>query len=394
MWDATTKRVQGFILTLWILSCALCQAQDSVESESTVASDNPSNPKAAIGTKAAIETKPAEVKTSEVAPAFFADILDEYTEPSDQGLVLLAPETSLEAVPAQSDSDEAPIVLGAPSMESEFAPLCECMLLDCDSEEDDELAASFGDWLGYNSARSDMMWLAGGAEDLGMVSFESHPVISLGDRGALVFGSAMHLVNGPVITDLPSRLYDFETAVQSRSVHKSGFVLDMRLGAGIFTDFEGSSRKGIRFPGHAVTYWSWSPRFVSVLGVESLDRDDISVLPVAGFVWRAHEDLLLELVFPRPKIEVLMNQGNSLYVAGEIGGDTWAIERNGGPAGSGVNDNATYHDLRLIFGTMNYDDNDTALELGWAFDRDLNYRSGIGNVELDDVFFVRVRKLY
>ena len=177
-------------------------------------------------------------------------------------------------------------------------------------EDKDDVEVRFGDWLGYNAVQSDVSWLVGNADELGIVSFESYPTLELGSDAAMTVGTSMHLLNGPVATDLPPRVYDMQLGFHFRHPSESGnFIADVRFSVGAFTDFEGSARKGIRFPGHAVGYFQWTPHFVTVLGAESLDRDDISVLPVGGFVWRVHEDLVAELIFPRPKLEVYLDKG-------------------------------------------------------------------------------------
>lgn len=318
-------------------------------------------------------------------------------EPVYDGGSVLQPQPAtpgaLELTPAEPIGLE-PVQITLEPSEPEYLPLTGKLTAECDDDEE-ELQLQFGDWLGYNSRQNDFTWLAGGADNLGFVSLESFPTLKFGSKAALVTGSSIHFVSGPILTDLPPRLYDLQAALQwRREVPYLKSVLDMRFGAGVFTDFEGSSRKGIRFPGQVVSYTHWHPWFVSVFGVEALDRDDISVLPVGGFVWRVHDDLILEMVFPRPKIEMLLDRGRSVYIMGELGGGTWAIERAGGPAPDGTNDNATYHDLRIAVGTINYSESDTALEFGWAFDRELSYRSGIGNFKPDDVFFLRCRTLY
>ena len=79
-----------------------------------------------------------------------------------------------------------------------------------------------------------------------------------------------------------------------------------------------------------------------------------------------------------------------MYVAGELGGGTWAIERV-----DDSNDNATYRDLRLTLGVMDFgDDSHSVLELGWAFDRQLEYRSGIGDRTFDDALILRCHVHY
>lgn len=248
-------------------------------------------------------------------------------------------------------------------------------------------SVEFQDWLGYNSAQGDTTWLAG--SDFGMFSIESFPTLELGKNSALMFGTGFHFLNGPVAPDMPPRLFDFQMAYQARKPHSSRTILDLKIGVGVFSDFEGSARKGVRFPGHAVGYYQWNCDFVSVFGIEVLDRDDISVLPVGGILWRPQDDLIYELVFPRPKIRLRLDSGRAMYIGGEIGGGTWAIKRTDF-VNENTNDNATYRDLRVTFGMMQFGtDSDGVLELGWAFDRRLEFRSSRGDRNFDSAFILR-----
>ncbi|MCA9067480.1 MAG: hypothetical protein KDA84_01055 [Planctomycetaceae bacterium] len=244
---------------------------------------------------------------------------------------------------------------------------------------------TFGDWLGYNSQQSDSSWLAN--DEFGMFSLESYPNLRFDEDSDLSFGTGFHFLNGPHAPDLPPRLFDFQMAYQTRRVRSESFILDLKLGVGAFSDFEGSARDGIRFPGHAVLYNSINPHWVSVLGVEVLDRDDISLLPVGGFVIRPNERVIYELVFPKPRVQARVTQDYAAYIAGELGGGTWAIERGV------IDDNMTYRDLRLLFGIMELQE-DTAFEFGWAFDRTLKFRSGVGNTAFEDAVLLRFRTHY
>ncbi len=256
----------------------------------------------------------------------------------------------------------------------------------------ENLDVVFGDWLGYNSTQSDSTWLVGKGDDFGIYSIESFPALGLGKDSSLMLGVGIHFLNGPVVTDMPPRLYDFQAAYQWRKTVTPSLILDTRVGIGAFSDFEGSARKGIRFPGHAVAYYQWDEWLVSLLGVEVLDRDDISVLPVFGMVWRPREDIVAELVYPRPRLQLRMGQKRALYIGGELGGGTWAIERV-----DGLDDNATYRDLRLMVGMQEFgkkNRGESAMEFGCAFARTLEYRSGIGNYNPEDAFIIRFRQHY
>lgn len=249
-----------------------------------------------------------------------------------------------------------------------------------------ESQVAFGDWVGYNATQTNTTWLAG--SDFGMFSLESYPALEFGKDSSVKFGSGFHFLNGPRAPDMPPRLFDFQVAYQARKQLGPSAMLDVRLGVGVFSDFEGSARKGVRFPGHVVTYYECNSRLASVFGVEVLDWDDISVLPVSGVVWRQFDDLVLECVFPRPRVQLRLDSHRAMYFGGELGGGTWAIKRD-----NSFNDNATYKDLRVTWGITRFDDDDdSTMEIGWAFDRSLRYRSTVGNTDLDSAFVLRWHK--
>ncbi len=244
----------------------------------------------------------------------------------------------------------------------------------------------FGEWQGYNSKLRDTTWITG--KDFGMFSLEQYPTLKINKESAVIVGTGFHFLNGPVSPDMPARLFDFQVGFQTRQVVSKELTLDIKTTLGAFSDFEGSARKGIRFPGHVVSYYEWRPRLLSVFGVDVLDRDDISLLPVGGFVWELNENFVCECVFPRPSIQVRLDSGCVIYMGGELGGGTWATERS-----DFTNDNVTYRDYRATIGIRNMG-HGSAFEIGWAFDRSLEFRSGAGNSPLDDAFLLRFRLYY
>lgn len=247
---------------------------------------------------------------------------------------------------------------------------------------------TFDDWLGYNASQSQTTWMAD--DDFGMFSIQSFPTLELDEDSALTFGYGFHFLEGPIEPDVRPRLFDFEMAYHSRGKFSSSLMLDFKFGVGAFSDFEGSARKGVRFPGHAVFYGTHTPHFASVLGVEVLDRDDISLLPVFGWVVQPSSNVIWELIFPRPKLRMRVNSNQAFYVSGELGGGTWAIERS-----ASIRDNMTYRDLRVLCGLMTFgEESESVLELGVAFDRELEYRTGVTSPPLGTAFLLRCHKHY
>lgn len=244
---------------------------------------------------------------------------------------------------------------------------------------------------GYNVRRSKTDWLPGGGDQFGMFSLESLPSLPQNQTWGLVSGLGFHFLSGPVRTDMPPRLFDFQIGGQVRKAYSDDFRYDVQFCIGAFSDFEGSAREGIRYPGHAVGYYRWLPGCEFAFGIDYLDRDDIQMLPIAGVILTPTDNLRLELVFPRPSIEYRFSPLSTIYVAGELGGGTWAIERV-----PDRDDVVTYRDLKVLFGISTRDDDGSVggIEIGYVFGRDLSYRSGVGDYSLGDAVLIRSTTRY
>lgn len=244
---------------------------------------------------------------------------------------------------------------------------------------------------GYNPTQGTTSWLVGGGDKFGMFSLESLPTLPQERTSGMVTGINIHFLSGPIQTDLPPRLFDFQVGWQKREWLSDSFGYDIAARIGAFSDFEGSAREGVRFPSHAVGFYRLDPQVDFVFGVDYLDRDDIPLLPVAGIILTPRDDLRLELVFPRPRIELRISPKRSLYLAGELGGGTWAIERV-----NNASDVFTYRELRLLFGlaTVGEDGHEASLEIGYVFDREISYRSGLGDYSPGSAVLIRMVNRY
>jgi hypothetical protein len=245
---------------------------------------------------------------------------------------------------------------------------------------------------GYNRVRSATTWLPGDENRFGWFSYESLSSAQIGNWASLVTGFGIHLLDGPVQTDMPPRLFDFSIGVADRRLIQPNIGYDILFRVGAFSDFEGSARDGVRYPSHAVTFLRLNPSSELVLGIDYLDRDDFRLLPVVGTIWSLTEWLKIEAVFPRPRVAAqIINTSTWVYLGGELGGGTWAIERV-----NLVDDNATYKDLRLVLGweTLGPGSLGSSFEIGYVFDRKLSYSSGVGDYDPPDGFMVRMTAQY
>lgn len=243
----------------------------------------------------------------------------------------------------------------------------------------------------YRSYREDesyISYMPGDGEQFGWLTFGGNTWLNRSESSGLEMNFNLHLLSGPEVVALPPRLYDFEIGYQSKTSLSQKFSYDYGLSVGIYSDFEDSARDGVRFPAHLVGMvhpnenWDW------VFGVEYVDRDDIKILPVIGFVWHdtSLPGLRVEAVFPRPRIDLQLQRDMRLYWTARLGGGTWDIEM---PDDS--NDVFTYRDYQILMGLESIDAKKklSALEFGFVFGRHIEFRNRPDEVNLDESFIIR-----
>ena len=240
----------------------------------------------------------------------------------------------------------------------------------------------------YRRNESVFSYLPGSGDDLGWIDFKSDHYREGGYGSGFSTGIGIHLLSGPRVVDAPPRLYTMTLGYQKRNFLGDAFSYDVAAAIGIYSDFEGSVREGIRFPGHAVGIFHRSPESDWVLGFDFLDRDDRSVLPVFGISYHSerYANMRFDLVFPRPQVEYAMNSGRIVYVAGRLGGDSWDMEF---PSGRG--DVLTYSERQLLLGTRAHGGRTgSAVEVGYAFRRKIQFEDFSGRVEPGGAFVFRL----
>jgi len=252
----------------------------------------------------------------------------------------------------------------------------------------------------------DNTWLRCGSspEDLGEYEAEIRSTFALplpSRRHPLLMmpGFAVHYLDGPKAAELPPRLFD--TYLRFRWLHKLSprWSADMSVTPGVYSDFRQGTDEALRISGHFGAMWEWSPTTKIALGVAYLDRRDYCVLPFAGIIWEPSPEVLFELMVPRPRIarrvywfgEIADEVQDWIYLAGELGGGTWAIRRS-----DETNDVATYSDLRLILGLERrvLFGVDYRLEAAYVFTRKLKYESGAPQVVPSDTLMLRAGLTY
>jgi hypothetical protein len=118
--------------------------------------------------------------------------------------------------------------------------------------------------------------------------------------------------------------------------------------------------------------WTLSDRWTLLGGLAYVRQLKSNLLPIGGVIWRPHDDLRVDLVFPRPRVarRLATCEAEEIwgYVSGVFGGGAWAVD-----AGD-RNVLVRYSDLRLCLGVewLRGDGGATQIELGYVFSRDIS----------------------
>ena len=245
-------------------------------------------------------------------------------------------------------------------------------------------------WLAPGKARRDF-----GQTELELKGYFALPLPNKRHPMVLMPGFAVHYLDGPKEINLPPRLYD--TYLQFRWAHKLNqrWSAEVSVTPGVFSDFRQGTDEAIRITGHFGAMWDWRPDVQLIFGVAYLDRDDLRILPAAGIVWKPNLEWEVALTVPRPSISHRVYWCGSfseekqdwLYVAGELGGGTWAAL----DTGTDQTYQLTYRDLRFILGIERriLFAPDWRVEVGYCFARKIDNDIGLTITHPSDTVMVR-----
>ncbi len=240
-------------------------------------------------------------------------------------------------------------------------------------------------------------WMAGGDDKIGMTRIGIRGEVPLTNNMTFSPFYYVSYLDGPRNTDLPARLYETGIEIQWIKIFNPRFQVISTISPMIQSDFDNDTSDAFRLIAKSFGIFIYSQQTQFIFGAAYLDREDIKALPIAGLIHQFNPGLKMELVFPRPKISLrVLNDSQIsqwLYLGGEFGGGSWAIRRSNAARSMDI---ATYSDLRLILGldTKKTTGETSFLEIGYVFDRELEYKSDVGNFDPDETFFVRVGTRY
>ncbi len=299
------------------------------------------------------------------------------------------------AIEQISQSPQVPDILDAEARDALGIPP---QLLDADqtwgdSGEDCVDCEAFVPLIAHKRATANTTWLPGTGDELGIFSLSlSETLETPRFEGFTItprFG--VHYLDGPLRTDLPARVYDTSVAFRWFNKVNEQWSYEVEVAPGVYSDFKNVTTDSLRITGRGLAYYMHSRAKQFVFGVVYLDREDLKLLPAAGMIMWFSEGSRLELIFPKPKYTYRIEKSEArerwLYVAGEFGGGSWAVRR----AATGVDDVVTYSDLRLIGGVETRHTNGmiSQFEIGYVFNRKLEYLSNLGNYDVSPTGMIR-----
>jgi hypothetical protein len=246
-------------------------------------------------------------------------------------------------------------------------------------------------WLRIEDWRNEITWLAGTDDDLGIASARGS--IGLAKLKGVILRPtvAAYFLSGPNQTDLPSRVYDAELEATWMHRFNDRFRMHVSARGGVYSDFNTSEdfEKSLRVSGTGIGAFEVNPDLQLVLGVAYFNLGDVWAWPVAGVVYQPSDEIRLELLFPEARISALINENEFFteraYLGAKFFGRTWQVDRT-----IGMRDRVTYsdwritagHEIRYVYGIS------TFVEFGYAFNRELEYRSGVGDYDPEGVALI------
>jgi hypothetical protein len=254
----------------------------------------------------------------------------------------------------------------------------------------------------FQKVLGEAAWLApGGSNGLGSTDLQlqgifAMPCPTIQSPLVITPGFAVHYLQGPQAPypDLPPQLFESYVDFRWLSQVTPTVGLDFAVTPGVFSDFDQSSSKAFRLPGHAAIAWTWNETTKFVAGVAYLDRPDVEWIPIGGVIWTPSEDVKFDLVFPHPKISHRVRWfdrcGDDVqdwaYIAGEFTGDAWAIRRT-----DGSDDEVVLSDYRLVLGMEHRvaDGVSSHFDVGYVFGRRVRYSSDTPDFRPSDTIMVR-----
>lgn len=249
-------------------------------------------------------------------------------------------------------------------------------------------------------------WLRGGDGDKSLDMNETDVAVSFAFPNFFHTGQPIYitpafgltLLNGPhsnTGADLPGQVYSGTLTADWQSDPVQIFSIDLGLTVGMFSDFDTNISDSFRVLGRGLAHFRLTPFTTLKGGVHVINRNRYTVLPAFGLLYTPTPMTRYDLFFPEPKLAhyftTLGTQDIWAYIGGEYGGGSWTVERQ-----SGVTEQVDINDIRITMGfewgrsdLLRQGRRTGFAEIGYVFDRELVYKSKVGNMDPNDTFMIR-----
>ncbi len=247
----------------------------------------------------------------------------------------------------------------------------------------DQAAPSPQEYQLFHHTGSATTWLAGGGSDgLGILEVQASttviaPPLVLGGQLVATPSFGVSFLDGPATVELPDAVYRLSANIHWTKPVGDRVIYTAGVSPGVSTDFEAIDEAFRMFAMGAIMY-QWNPAVQFTIGAAYTCRNDIPVLPVAGVTWTPNTDWTVDISIPRPGIARRIHglpwadeeTQDWVYLAGELGGGTWAVARP-----SGHEDQLTLRDFRLLLGFERTTSHGlyTQAEIGYVFARQIEF---------------------
>lgn len=202
----------------------------------------------------------------------------------------------------------------------------------------------------------------------------------------------LQMLDGPTTTDVPARLHEFQMSFATFQKINPKWMVSAIVNLGLYADdYSLDTGDAFRTSGFLMGIYTHSPSVQWVFGVAALNRDDIPVIPIVG-VTIDHQWVRYELTFPRPRIAWRLpgctpSDERIVYLGGDLGGGAWAVQRTSGETDTL---NLSRYGLLIGYEQSTSKRNKISYELGYLFNREIEFESNEEEIDLDDSFFARI----
>ena len=197
-------------------------------------------------------------------------------------------------------------------------------------------------------------------------------------------------VSGPTTPAVQAQLFDLRLEMNFAQPINDVWTVHLQLAPAFVTDWNNKSRDAFRLIGGGMLAAHVNDQLTVLGGVQALSRFDLPILPVGGVRWHPNSWMEVDATFPNPRLAWRYSSKDSqsewLYVGGQLGGNQWAIDH-----GTSDHDRLGYRDYRVVIGweTRQRDGNRSLFELGYVFDRRLNFQRSAGDQHPGETVVIR-----